>query len=161
MTELSTIAPAFRDMAHRIVWCTVGTVAPDGSPRTRVLHPIWEWDGTSLTGWIATSPNSLKAKHLDVKPQISLTYWDATQDTCSAECTTSWDDTPEGREEGWRRFAEGPEPVGYLPSLIPIWPSPDAPEFGILRLQPHRLRVMPGTMMTAGTGELLTWSADA
>jgi hypothetical protein len=161
MTELSTIAPSFIDMAHRIVWCVVGTTAPDGSPRTRVLHPIWEWDGTQLTGWIATSPQSLKAKHLDANPQISLTYWAPNQDTCSAECTTSWDDTPELREEGWRRFAGGPEPVGYDPSLIPQWTSPEAPEFGILRLRPTRLRVMPGTVMTAGEGELLTWSAPA
>jgi hypothetical protein len=32
-----------------------------------------------------------------------------------------------------------------------------APDFGILRLSPHRLRVMPGTLMLAGQGELLTW----
>ena len=43
-------------LAHRIVWCTVATTGADGRPRTRVLHPIWEWDGTGLTGWIATSP---------------------------------------------------------------------------------------------------------
>lgn len=159
MTELATIAPAFRDMAHRIVWCTVATVAPDGSPRTRVLHPIWEWDGATLTGWIATSPISLKAQHLDAEPRISLTYWEPSQDTCSAECVTSWDDTPELREEGWRRFADGPEPVGYDPSVIPPWTSPEAPGFGILRLEPFRLRLMPGSMMTQGAGDVLTWSA--
>ena len=45
--------------------------------------------------------------------------------------------------------------------MIPAWPNPDAPDFGVLQLTPRRLRVMPGTVMTAGTGELLTWSADA
>jgi hypothetical protein len=159
MTELSSVAPAFVEMAHRIVWCVAATVTPHGAPRTRVLHPIWEWDGDALTGWIATSPRSPKAMDLAATPKVSLTYWAANQDTCSADCDTSWDDTPEGRREGWRRFAEGPAPVGYDPSLIPQWTSPEVPEFGVLRLRPHRLRVMPGTLMLKGEGELLTWRA--
>ena len=61
------------------------------------------------------------------------------------------------RREGWDRFANGPAPVGYDPAIIPMWPNPEVPEFGVLRLTPRRLRVMPGTMMTAGAGELLTW----
>ena len=64
MTELSEIAPKFVETAHRIVWCTVATTSRSGRPRTRVLHPIWEWDGEHLTGWIATSPNSPKADDL-------------------------------------------------------------------------------------------------
>jgi len=48
-------------MAHRIVWATVVTVAGDGTPQSRILHPIREWGGTDLTGWIATSPGSPKA----------------------------------------------------------------------------------------------------
>jgi hypothetical protein len=137
----------------------VATVDPGGRPRTRVLHPIWEWDGEALTGWIATSPNSPKAQDLAAQPAISLTYWDATHDTCTADCMTTWDDTPELRAEGWRRFAEGPAPVGYDPSMIPQWTGPAAPEFGILRLAPDRLRLMPGTVMLAGQGEVLTWRA--
>ena len=160
MTDLATIAPAFVDMAHRIVWCTVATVSPDGRPVTRVLHPIWEWDDTALTGWILTSPKSLKATHLAANPEVSLTYWASNQDTCSAECSTSWDDTPELKEAGWRRFADGPAPVGYEPSLIAAWTSPEAPEFGVLRLRPRALRLMPGSMMTKGIGEILTWRAS-
>lgn len=157
MTELSTIAPAFVEMAHRIVWCATATVDASGRPRTRILHPIWEFDGSSLTGWILTSPVSPKAADLDANPVVSLTYWHPTHDTCTADCTTSWDDTAEGRAAGWERFASGPEPVGYDPRIIPFWPNPDAPAFGVLRLKPHRLRVMPGSVMLAGTGEVLTW----
>ena len=156
---LDRVAPAFVEMAHRIVWCTVATVGADGRPNTRILHPIWDWDGEALTGWIATSPNSPKARDLALQPEISLTYWDLTHDTCTADCLTSWDDTPEGEAEGWRRFAEGPAPVGYDPSIIPQWDDSTSPEFGILRLAPHRLRVMPGSFMMAGQGELLTWRA--
>ena len=48
MDPLSEVAPAFVHMAHSIVSCTVATTGTDGRPRTRVLHPIWEWDGTAL-----------------------------------------------------------------------------------------------------------------
>jgi hypothetical protein len=159
MTELARTAPAFLEMAHRIVWCVAATVTPDGSPRTRVLHPIWEWDGRALTGWCLTSPRSPKAADLAVSPELSVTYWTPDHDTCTADCRASWDDTPEGREAGWRRFAEGPAPVGYDPRIIPQWTSPEAPEFGVLRLEPYRLRVTPGSLMLAGEGELLTWRA--
>ncbi len=157
--DLAEVAPAFVSMAHRIVWCTVATVDGAGLPRTRVLHPIWEWDGTDLTGWIATSPLSYKAKNLAVQSEISLTYWAPDHDTCTAECNTSWDDTAEGRQAGWDRFANGPAPVGYDPKIIPGWTDAQAPGFGVLRLAPHRLRVMPGSLMMSGQGTLSTWSA--
>jgi hypothetical protein len=31
------------------------------------------------------------------------------------------------------------------------------PEFAALRLSPYRVRVMPGTVMTQGEGEVLLW----
>ncbi len=155
MADLTEIAPAFVEMAHRIVWCTVATVTADGRPRTRILHPIWEWDGADLTGWIATSPQSPKAADLAANPVVSLTYWSPGHDTCGADCGVEWDGD---RAEGWRRFAEGPAPVGYDPSIIPPWTSPEAEAFGILRLTPHRLRVMPGSVMLRGEGEVLSWT---
>ena len=72
MQELAVVAPAFVEMAHRIVWCVGATIDPNGRPATRVLHPVWEWDGEHLTGWIATSPNSPKARHLAGVPAVSL-----------------------------------------------------------------------------------------
>lgn len=160
MTEnqsLSAVAPGFVEMAHRIVWCTVATTDTAGRPRTRVLHPIWEWDGSTLTGWIATSPNGLKGKHLASTPFLSLTYWASDHDTCSAECDVEWLTDPAEREAAWTRFATAPEPVGYDPTIVPGWDDAASPEFGVLRLRPQRLRVMPGTLMTEGRGELLNW----
>ena len=54
MTDVVTTAPAFVEMAHRIVWCSVDTVGTDNRRRSRVLHLIWEWDGAALKRWIAT-----------------------------------------------------------------------------------------------------------
>eukprot|EP01041_Mallomonas_annulata_P016572 gene16572-34524_t len=144
-------------MAHRIVWCTAATVDPSGAPRTRVLHPIWEFDGDTLTGWIATSPASPKAADLAHESRLSITYWAPDHDTCTADCDTVWEHGVAERTAGWQRFANGPAPVGYDPSIIPGWTAPDSPSFGILRLEPVRLRVMPGSLMMAGVGELLTW----
>ena len=158
-TSLDVAAPAFRDMAHSIVWCTVATVTSTGNPSTRVLHPIWEWDGHTLQGWIATGPQSPKADDLAGNPSISLTYWAPSHDTCTAHCSTRWLTSDDDRRAGWDRFANGPEPVGYDPTIVPAWTSPQAEAFGILHLEPNRLRVQPGTLMTAGSGELLTWSA--
>ena len=159
MADLSQIAPPFVEVAHRIVWCTVATVDPSGQPRTRVLHPIWEHDGDRLTGWIATSPASPKAAHLRHEPRVSLTYWDSTHDVATADCRTVWELDEESRRAGWDRFANAPEPVGYDPSMIPGWTDPMADGFGVLRLEPIRLRVMPGSLPLQGQGEVLTWSA--
>lgn len=162
MTDtLEIVAPAFVEMAHRIVWATVATVDTAGLPSTRILHPIWEWDGSSLTGWIATSPLSPKAKHLAATPSVSVTYWTPNHDTCTATCTTAWESTDAQREAGWKRFAEAPAPVGYNPKIIPGWETPLAPRFGILRIEPVALRLLEGSLMTGGSGRRLAWKAPA
>ncbi len=158
MDALTEIAPQFVAMAHSIVWSVVATIDPAGRPRTRVLHPIWEWDGAQLTGWIATSPLSPKAAHLAAHPAVSITYWSPSHDTCTADCSAAWESGAEERRAGWDRFLHGPAPVGYDPSIIPPWTSPEVAAFGVLRLSPHRLRVQPAAVMLRGEGRPLTWS---
>ena len=58
-------------------------------------------------------------------------------------------------------FAEAPEPVRYDPANIPPWAGgPTSPAFAGLRLEPWRLRVMPGSITLGQGGEVLTWAAD-
>jgi hypothetical protein len=156
---LETVAPAFVEMAHRIVWATAATTDTAGNPSTRILHPVWQWDGSALTGWIATSPLSLKSKHLEGVQRMSLTYWYPDHDTCTANCITHWELSDGEREAGWKRFVEAPAPVGYNPAIIPSWDSPLSPAFGILRVEPISLRVMEGSRMAGGAGQLLTWKS--
>jgi hypothetical protein len=52
LTALDVVAPAFVEMAHRIVWAPAATIDRAGRPTTRVLHPIWEWTGSELVGWL-------------------------------------------------------------------------------------------------------------
>lgn len=68
MNALSEVAPAFAEMAHRIVWCSAASVDDRRRPRSRIIHPIWQWDGQALLGWIGTSPTPLKRAHLATQP---------------------------------------------------------------------------------------------
>ena len=157
MASLQTVAPAFVEMAHRIVWATVATVDPSGRPRGRILHPIWEHDGDGLVGWVATAPTGRKRADLAAHPHVSVTYWSPDHDTCTAECDAELLFDLDVRQQVWDRFANGPEPVGYDPSIIPQWTSPTVDAFAALRLDPWRLRVMPGSVMLRGEGDVLSW----
>ena len=113
-----------------------------------------EWDGERLRGWIATGRTPIKAAGIDATPHVSLTYWDDSHDTCTADCRAEW--VPDEQLGAlWRRFAEGPEPVGYDPAIIPAWADgPASAAFDGLALDPYRLRLMPGSLMLTGQGEV-------
>jgi hypothetical protein len=163
VTELSLTAPAFVQLAHRIVWCAVATVDPDGRPRSRILHPIWDWDRVGLVGWVATTPTPLKLAHFEHAPFASCTYWHPDHDHAIAECKVEWANDDETRTRVWNRFKDETGPVGYDPGSIgvPGWDGPTAAEFVVLRLDPWRLRVFPGSVLRGEGGDVLTWRAPA
>ena len=43
------IEPEFVERAHRMVWRHMATVGPDGRPRTRIVHPVWEGAAAHVT----------------------------------------------------------------------------------------------------------------
>ena len=155
MNELTAIAPAFIEMAHRIVWCSAATVDRQGRPRSRILHPIWEWDGAQLVGWIGTEPTPIKRAHLAASAYISVSYWTPSHDTCVADCRAALVFDDETRKMVWNLLCTAPAPLGYDPGRF--WPSPTSDSFAVLRLEPWRLRVLPGTVMLERKGETLTW----
>ncbi|MFT2020468.1 pyridoxamine 5'-phosphate oxidase family protein [Streptomyces sp. 796.1] len=162
MSELTAIAPAFVEMAHRIVWASVATVDRAGRPRSRVLHPIWTWQDGALAGWVGTAPTPVKRAHLAHSPYASVNYWAPDHDTCVAECAAEWADDVPTRTRVWNLLKSAPEPLGYDPAGIgvPGWESPESPGFTVLKLTPWRLRVMPGSVMTGGGGAVLAWQAE-
>lgn len=161
MNTLSEVAPAFVEMAHRIVWCSAATVDGKGRPRSRVLHPIWEWDGTTLTGWIGTGPTPVKRAHLEASPYVSLNYWTPDHDTCVAECSARWAFDDDTRTRIWNLYCDTPAPLGYDPSIIPVWDTPTSESFAVLELAPWRLRVMPASVLMGQAGDILTWRRNA
>ena len=157
MNELAEVAPAFVEMAHRIVWCTAATVDAHGRPRSRILHPLWQWDGKQLIGWIGTSPTATKRAHFNASPFISINYWTPSHDTCVAECRAAWVLDNEGRIQLWNLFLNTPAPVGYDPAIVPAWTAPTCDAFAGLRLEPWRLRVFPGSVLMGKGGQILKW----
>lgn len=158
MGDLLRTVPAFVEMAHRIVWCSVATVDRAGRPRSRVLHPVWTWDGAALVGWVGTTPSPKRA-HLKHSPYMSCNYWTPSHDTCVAECQAEWVLDDQTRAVVWDLFKSTPEPLGYDPAGIgvPGWDSPTSPAFVVIRLRPWRLRVVPGSRVRGEGGEILTW----
>ena len=162
MQPLAEIAPSFVEMAHQIVWCTVATVDSEGRPRSRVLHPLWTWDGSQLSGVIATGPTPLKVANLEHSPFVSCNYWSPSQDVATAECRASWSFDDKTCIDVWEAFKAAPEPVGYDPAIIPPWAEdgPTGDAFAVLKLEPWRLRVFPGTVLAGQGGEVLNWNAS-
>ena len=157
MTELGDTAAAFIEMAHRIVWATVATSDPRGRSRSRILHPIWEWDGLALRGWIGTTPTATKRSHLAHSEYVSVSYWEPSHDTCVAECRARWAFDDATRVRVWELFKAAPAPVGYDPALIPTWHGPTTDSFAAIALEPWRLRVFPGTVLMGQGGAIRTW----
>jgi general stress protein 26 len=136
VASFGEIAEEFHARIARIAWATVATVGPDGAPRTRILHPIWE----QHIGWIATTRQSLKIRHLQREPRVSLTYWDPEQDNVHVEAVATIVDDPAVRDRIWDLFATTPPPLGYDPILFWKGGKRD-PAFGLLRLDPTRIEL--------------------
>jgi hypothetical protein len=160
---LPEVAPAFVEMAHRIVWASAATVDPSGRPWSRVLHPIWQWDGEQLVGWVATMSTAVKRAHLDAHPHVAITYWHPSHDTASAYCAAGLHTDDDTCRWLWEHFTTAPEPVGYDPAIIPFWSDgPLSPAFAALRLEPWRLRVQPAAVMLEGAADQLReWRGDS
>jgi general stress protein 26 len=150
VADFADLAAEFDARTRRIVWCTVATVASNGAPWTRILHPIWE----GPVGWIATTRQSLKARHLEHEARISLTYWDAAQDVVSVRGRATWADDPATKKRVWDLYARTPPPLGYDPSLF--WQGgPLDPVFGLLRVDPTHIAL---TSLGSPTSRV-AWSA--
>ena len=158
MNSLNETAPEFVEMAHKIVWCSVASVDAQNRPRSRVLHPFWEWDGSELTGWVATGATPTKMAHLNHSPFMSLNYWSPEQNTCVAECEATWYFDQETRTRIWDTYLALPPPLGYDPAIIPGWDSPETEGYAVLKFKPWRLRVFPGSVLMGQGGNVLNWA---
>ncbi len=161
MSTLAETAPAFVELAHRIVWGSVATVDADGRPWSRILHPIWLWDGSDLVGWIATGPTPIKRAHLAAHPDVAITYWDPGQDTATVQGRAEWHTDDDTCAWLWNHLKHAPAPVGYDPAIIPPWSDgPASPAFAALKVTPWRIRVQPAAAMTGDPDvPIHLWSA--
>ena len=158
MSTLAETAPAFVEIAHRIIYPTLATVDRRGRPRSRLVHAMWEWDGERLVGWVGSAATPMKRAHLAKTPYASVNYWDPEHDVATAECRAELLTDDESRAELWEKFKALDPPLGYDGATIPMWKDgPTSPAYGALRLDPWRLRVFPASLGRTGEGEILTW----
>ena len=148
-TGFAEIEEEFLRRVHSVVWCNVATIDRMGRPRSRILHPYWE----GSTGWIATDPRTLKAKHLLANPHVSLAYVADIAKPVYADCTAMWIDDREAKQHVWDLFMAAAPPLGYDPA--PIFHSVDHPRFGVLRLTPWRIELanIPSSRLVWHDGE--------
>ena len=135
ISSFSEIESEFIERVHTIVWCSVATVDTKNRVRSRILHTIWE----GATGWAATRPDSLKARHIAHNPYVSLAYVGDVYKPVYADCTAEWVDDPSTKQRIWDMFTAAPPPLGY--NLEPFFTSVDSPGFGLLKLTPWRIEL--------------------
>ena len=138
----------FEKLVSTIVWCSVATEDTKGRLRSRMLHPVWDVSGAAPTGWIATGRQSLKAKHLEVNPFVSLTYWTPEHKQVMADCKTAWKDDQADKQKVWDLLKTTPEPYGYDPAMF--WPNGPDETFGALKLTPWRIELWSVEEMATG-----------
>jgi hypothetical protein len=139
--ELEAAVSVAREVVERIVWCTVTTAGADGRPRSRLMHPVWWWDGPAPVALVTSRPTPLKVRHLAASPFVSCFYWDPSHDTVAIDGTAMWVPLEE-RPTAWASIAAEPPPVGFDPAMI--WPDgPDSPDCAFLRLTAHRIVATP------------------
>ncbi len=150
--QFADIEEEFLERIAKTVWCTMATVDRKGRPRSRIIHPIWE----GSTGWILTGRNTLKTKHLERTPYVSLTYWDPGHKQVYADCEARWDDDIKTKQSVWDLYKKTPPPLGYDPAMF--FDSADSPETGALKLKPWRIELFSLTDLASGA-EPKVWRA--
>jgi hypothetical protein len=70
VTSFDEIETEFIQRVHAMVWCAMATLDTKNRLRSRILHPLWE----GVIGWASARPHSLKSKHLQHNPHVSLAY---------------------------------------------------------------------------------------
>jgi general stress protein 26 len=136
-------------IAHENVWGAMTTVSPGGRPRSRIVHPVWVFDGTSVVGWLTTRPTPVKVAHLRSNPFVSVAYIGATSDFVYFDCEATWVDDLTGKRQCWDAFLAAPEPVRYDPGTI--WKEgPNSPDFAVLRFRPYRIQAARAERIARG-----------
>jgi general stress protein 26 len=135
LSSFAEIETEFIERAHRMVWCDMATVGPDGPRGCAGGHPVW----IGNTAWMTSMRLGPKANDIDRNPFVSLAYASDPVKPAYAECVASWVDDRDERIEIWKRIAAIPEPLGY--DAETMFGSYDVPNLTMLRLRPWKIRL--------------------
>jgi general stress protein 26 len=132
VTRFDELQPEFINRVRRAVYCNMATVDQNDRPRSRMMHPIW--DGP--IGWVITSPQSHKAKHLQRNPYISLAYIYDIEKPVYVDCLAEWISDVQEKERIWKLHKDTPPPLGFDPQ--PHYGSIEHVHYGLLKFVPWR-----------------------
>ena len=117
--------------SEKATWCAVATVAKDGTPRVRLVHPTWEGDVL----WIATAMSSPKAKQLAANPAVDVQYQVSAPDFVHimVRGTAELLNDADSRKHVW-------DTMDY--DLGDFWPEgPDTEDFVAIKISPTRVEL--------------------
>jgi len=140
-TSFAPFEADFLEFTSTIVWCTATTVDPEGRPRSRILHPLFEVRDGRPIGWVMTGRTPIKTAHLAANPHVACSYWSPEQHTVIADCVATWVEDLETKRRVWDLFATTPPPLGYDPNPLGTLGGPGDDRFTPLRLDPWRVAV--------------------
>jgi hypothetical protein len=134
---LSDVLAVARGIVEAVVFCTATTIGPDGRPRSRVVHPVWDWD-EPLVGLVTSRPTPLRRRHLGANPVMTCAYWSPEHHVATFDCDAAWVE-PGMLGDAWARIAATPPPLGFDP--VTIWPDgPAGDDFAVVELRPYRVQ---------------------
>ena len=136
--EVTTFAGIQREYMARIqaaVYCSMATIDRKGRPRSRIMHPIW--DGP--VGWVISWPGSLKAKHLEHNPPVSLAYIHDKNKPVYVDAIAEWVGDEGEKQRIWKLHQDTPPPLGFDPQ--PHYGDIHHPYYGLLRFTPWRIEL--------------------
>lgn len=139
MPEFADLATEFSRRVESTVWCTLATTDGANRPRTRIVHPVWDLSAGTPVGWLGSRP-SLKLRHIERVPSVSLMYWDPRHEQVIVDADAEVHRDADTCRTVWDMFSSFPEPYGFDPA--PIWPGgPEDDGFVAVRLIPRRLEL--------------------
>jgi hypothetical protein len=132
------IESEFVERVHEMVWCNVATMDTQGRLRSRILHPIWDRG----TGYVGTRRNSLKIRHFEHHPWVSLAYVSNIARPVYADCSVALVEDSATRHRIWDLFKSVPPPLGF--DFGGLFADADAPEFALVYFTPWRVQLSDG-----------------
>lgn len=135
-----------RPVVDGIIYSSVATVSADGEPRSRIVHPVWNWDAP--VGWITVRPTSLMLRHLRRNPVITCSYWSSAHNAVYLDGMAR----PAREEElasVWNAVGSVTGPTAFDPiTIFPDGPVPGT--FCAVIVVPHRIRVVEAVRLASG-----------
>lgn len=133
--SFADIEKTFVERVNSLVFCVMATQDTRNRLRARVIHTYWE----GQTGWTASNPQSLKAKHIAHNPHVSLTYAQDPFKPIYVDCTVEWRNDTATKARIWELFSNAPPPLGY--NMAQFFEAVDNPNYGVLCFTPWRIEL--------------------